>query len=101
MRTKLFGMRNGNGRSPLDITTFRKLSRLYIVALSAIAFSIIFSQFLIQGHLGNQFSDSRVINVAGRQRMLSHHAWPRSMQRLDGIIGRCRQSFAPLIGRFA
>ncbi len=26
---------------------------------------------------------------AGRERMLSHHAWPRSMQRLDGIIERC------------
>jgi sugar transferase (PEP-CTERM/EpsH1 system associated) len=27
--------------------------------------------------------------VAGRERMLSHHAWPRSMQRLDAIIERC------------
>jgi hypothetical protein len=26
--------------------------------------------------------------------MLSHHAWPRSMQRLDAIIGRCREAFA-------
>lgn len=26
---------------------------------------------------------------AGRERMLSNHAWPRSMQRLDGIIHRC------------
>ena len=26
---------------------------------------------------------------AGRARMLSHHAWPSSMQRLDGIIARC------------
>jgi sugar transferase (PEP-CTERM/EpsH1 system associated) len=26
---------------------------------------------------------------AGRERMLSHHAWERSMQRLDGIIERC------------
>ncbi len=26
---------------------------------------------------------------SGRDRMLSHHAWPRSMQRLDGIIERC------------
>jgi polysaccharide biosynthesis protein PslH len=26
---------------------------------------------------------------AGRARMLSHHAWDRSMQRLDGIIERC------------
>ena len=27
--------------------------------------------------------------VAGRERMLSHHAWPKSMQRLDGIIAGC------------
>ena len=27
--------------------------------------------------------------VAGRERMLSHHGWARSMQRLDGIIERC------------
>jgi glycosyltransferase involved in cell wall biosynthesis len=26
---------------------------------------------------------------AGRQRMLSHHDWSRSMQRLDRIIERC------------
>lgn len=31
---------------------------------------------------------------AGRERMLSHHAWPRSMQRLDGIIERCVRNFA-------
>jgi sugar transferase (PEP-CTERM/EpsH1 system associated) len=32
--------------------------------------------------------------AAGRERMLSHHAWPRSMQRLDGIIERCRAARA-------
>ena len=26
---------------------------------------------------------------AGRARMLTHHAWDRSMQRLDGIVERC------------
>ncbi len=31
---------------------------------------------------------------AGRERMLSHHAWPRSMQRLDNIIDRCRRDWA-------
>jgi len=31
---------------------------------------------------------------AGRDRMLSHHAWPRSMQRLDGIIEDCVSRFA-------
>ncbi len=30
--------------------------------------------------------------AAGRERVLSHHAWPRSMQRLDGIIERCVQT---------
>ncbi len=27
--------------------------------------------------------------LAGRDRMLSHHAWPKSMARLDAIIERC------------
>jgi len=27
--------------------------------------------------------------AAGRARVLSHHAWPQSMKRLDGIIERC------------
>ncbi|HMO46566.1 MAG TPA: TIGR03087 family PEP-CTERM/XrtA system glycosyltransferase [Rubrivivax sp.] len=31
---------------------------------------------------------------AGRARMLSHHAWPSSMRRLDAIIERCVDSFA-------
>jgi signal transduction histidine kinase len=55
----------------LDQRTFKKLSRLYIIALSAIAFSVIISQILVRKHLNDQQSDSSVINVAGRQRMLS------------------------------
>jgi len=31
---------------------------------------------------------------AGRERMLSHHAWSASMQRLDGIVQRCVTDFA-------
>lgn len=27
--------------------------------------------------------------IAGRERMLSNHAWPNSMRRLDGIVERC------------
>lgn len=60
--------KNGNS---LDQRTFNKLSRLYIIALSAIALTIIISQVLIRNHLETQKSDSTVINVAGRQRMLS------------------------------
>src|SRR5690606_11381768 len=59
-----------NGIS-LDQRTFRRLSRLYIIALSTIALSVILSQILIRKHLNDQESDSTVINVAGRQRMLS------------------------------
>ncbi|MCH2033987.1 MAG: type IV pili methyl-accepting chemotaxis transducer N-terminal domain-containing protein [Tenacibaculum sp.] len=55
----------------LDQRTFKNLSRLYIVALSTIAISVIISQFFIRKHLRNQQSDARVINIAGRQRMLS------------------------------
>jgi polysaccharide biosynthesis protein PslH len=31
---------------------------------------------------------------AGRQRMLTHHAWPRSMQRMDGIVENCMRGFS-------
>ncbi|MBR8828691.1 MAG: response regulator [Gomphosphaeria aponina SAG 52.96 = DSM 107014] len=43
----------------------------YIVALSAIALLSIFSQLTVQRSLHQQENDSRVINIAGRQRMLS------------------------------
>jgi signal transduction histidine kinase len=55
----------------LDQSTFDKLRRLYIIALSTIAVSVVLSQILIRTHLSGQESDSTVINVAGRQRMLS------------------------------
>ena len=61
-------IKNGNS---LDKRTFNKLSRLYIIALSTIALTVIISQVLIRNHLNKQQSDSTVINVAGRQRMLS------------------------------
>ncbi|TBN06819.1 histidine kinase [Hyunsoonleella flava] len=60
--------KNGNS---LDQRTFDKLRRLYIIGFSTIALSVIISQILIRNHLSGQKSDSKVINVAGRQRMLS------------------------------
>jgi PAS domain S-box-containing protein len=55
----------------LDEKTFKKLRRLYIIALSLIAISVIVSQILVSKFLDSQASDSSVINIAGRQRMLS------------------------------
>jgi sugar transferase (PEP-CTERM/EpsH1 system associated) len=34
--------------------------------------------------------------VAARDRVLSHHAWPASMRRLDGIIETCLRNFQPV-----
>lgn len=34
-------------------------------------------------------SERARLSIAGRERMLSNHAWDRSMRRLDGIIDRC------------
>ncbi|MBV6647995.1 MAG: type IV pili methyl-accepting chemotaxis transducer N-terminal domain-containing protein, partial [Cyclobacteriaceae bacterium] len=50
---------------------FRQLGLFYILALSCIALSVLVSQFLVQNYISKQRDDSRRINVAGRQRMLS------------------------------
>ncbi len=54
----------------------------------------------IMGTVDNPAERSRLA-VAGRERMLSHHAWPRSMQRLDGIIARGISNFSKNTGGVA
>ena len=49
----------------------------------------------IQRILGDQVERER-LSKAGRERMLSHHAWVSSMRRLDGIIERCLGKRTPL-----
>jgi signal transduction histidine kinase len=49
----------------------RKLVRLYMLALSLVAFFSVIGQVLIQTAITDQQNYSRVINIAGRQRMLS------------------------------
>ncbi|WP_339711603.1 ATP-binding protein [uncultured Kriegella sp.] len=56
---------------PLDAATFKRVRKWYLLALAAIALTIIFAQILIQRHLNLQLDDSRVINVAGMQRAYS------------------------------
>lgn len=74
-------MSNTPGNS-LDQHTFKKLSRLYIIALSAIAVSVLISQILIHQFLEDQESDSTVVNIAGRQRMLSQKLTKETLQLL-------------------
>lgn len=59
---------NMNTVPPLDT---HRLTRLYIIALSMVALLSIIGQGLVQFSLYQQSNDSRIINIAGRQRMLS------------------------------
>lgn len=52
-------------------TSVRKLKWRYTIALSVIAILIVISQLTMQSLLAAQQYDSNVINIAGRQRMLS------------------------------
>jgi signal transduction histidine kinase/CheY-like chemotaxis protein len=56
---------------PLPQSGARRLTILYIGALSAVALLSLAGQAVVQLHLDSQMSDSRVVNIAGRQRMLS------------------------------
>ncbi len=71
---------------------FERLGRFYILALSGIAGIIIFSQILVQNFIGRQQHDSRVINVAGRQRMLSQQLTKTALMiSLSGDLNAMKQ----------
>jgi signal transduction histidine kinase len=55
----------------LDRNISKKLSRLYILALTAIALFAVVGQSFVQYKLSRQITASSVVNIAGRQRMLS------------------------------
>ncbi|MBA2113970.1 ATP-binding protein [Bremerella alba] len=56
---------------PTARSSANRLTILYVLALSAVALLTILGQFLVQQSLERQLSDSTLINIAGRQRMLS------------------------------
>lgn len=49
----------------------KKLTLLYIIALSCIALLTLFGQVLVQHAINNQKNDGKIINLAGRQRFQS------------------------------
>ncbi len=60
----------------------RRLTLLYVFALSTVALLSIGAQLLIQQQLHSGENDSRVINIAGRQRMLSQRLAKSSLRLL-------------------
>jgi two-component system, NarL family, sensor histidine kinase DegS len=60
-----------NSKESAEKITFKNLRKLYLFALLTIALTVLISQFVIQYNLKNQLNDSRIINISGKQRMLS------------------------------
>lgn len=57
--------------SKAERRTFKYFNIMYATALTIIAVVTMLSQFAIQSFLDNQLADSKIVNIAGRQRMLS------------------------------
>ena len=74
-----------NPESKLTFNRFSKLGSWYIIALSIIATVSIVGQILIQNHLQDQLSDSRVVNLAGTQRYKSQWIVKMSLLLYTGI----------------
>ena len=72
----------------------RILRHRYILALSIIAFLIILSQIFIQLTMAKNNDDGRVINISGRQRMLSQRIAKLGRQMLDAPTQAARASLA-------
>ena len=60
-----------NSENSLDVKTFSSLSKIYLLALGSIAFLVLISQIFIQRALSANDYDAQIINIAGKQRMLS------------------------------
>lgn len=75
----------------LDNKIFLKLRRLYVFAFLSIVLIIIVSQIVVQHHINTQINDSRVINIAGRQRMLSQRLTKEILLLKDRDISLERQ----------
>ncbi len=63
-------MGKGNKEASKNLN-FKKLKQMYIFALMTIAITVLLSQLLIQYNINSQLNDSRLINISGKQRMLS------------------------------
>ncbi|MGN6647186.1 MAG: PAS domain-containing protein, partial [Cytophaga sp.] len=87
-------------------------TKLYIVALSAVAFLTLIGQLLIQQSIKNQLNDSYVVNMAGRQRYSSqeickvcllirdniqHNAYPEMGAQLKVLLEQWKQRHSGLL----
>ncbi|MEB8346505.1 type IV pili methyl-accepting chemotaxis transducer N-terminal domain-containing protein [Flavobacteriaceae bacterium KMM 6898] len=93
-------MKSDKFQQPLDTATFQRMRKWYVLALAGIALTIISAQILIQRHLNSQLDDSRIINVAGRQRAYSQKLVkeilllkePQGVVSQESVLGDLKQT---------
>jgi signal transduction histidine kinase len=81
----------------LDKRVAGSLTRFYVVALCVVALLTLSGLFLIRKTISNLNHDSRVVNVAGRQRMLSQRLTKLALLKINGTTHQDSASFSALL----
>ena len=81
----------------LDQQVARRLTRFYVIALAVVAVLSLSGLLFIKHTLSNHYDDSRVVNVAGRQRMLSQRLTKLALLRTSGLSAADTVSFDSLL----
>jgi len=82
----------GSEKGGFGAKKFERLGLRYILALSAIATTIIISQIILQFNISQQEDDSIEVNLSGRQRMLSQRI-SKSAVLIGGLQGNARSQY--------
>lgn len=81
----------------LDQQVASRLTRFYVIALMVIAMLSLGGLWFIKRTLSNHYDDGRIVNVAGRQRMLSQRLTKLAILRAEGIEATDTASFDSLL----
>ncbi|QRR00587.1 histidine kinase [Dyadobacter sandarakinus] len=84
----------------LDKRVAGSLTRFYVVALCVVAMLTISGLFLIRRAINRLNHDSRIVNVAGRQRMLSQRLTKLAVLKTTGIPHRDHADAAALLDQW-
>ncbi|RRB00895.1 ATP-binding protein [Larkinella rosea] len=85
----------------LDQQVAQRLTRFYMLALTVIAVLSITGLLFIRRTLSDHNNDGRVVNVAGRQRMLSQRLTKLALLRTEGILTVDTASFPALLNTWS
>lgn len=81
----------------LDKRVAGSLTRFYVVALIVVAVLTISGLFLIRRTISSLNHDSHIVNVAGRQRMLSQRLSKLAILKIEGIAGSDSADFKAML----